>query len=87
MSHSLQDEEGYEENAYDESETQDVGSWFNVQQDDKSETHDTDEHQQDDGNGSLKAHERTKKRALRSKPKELGKGGSRKTYVESFWTS
>ncbi|KAL6144430.1 hypothetical protein ACLB2K_055123 [Fragaria x ananassa] len=61
MSHSLQDEEGYEENAYDESETQDVGGWFNVQQDDESETHDTDEHQQDNSNGSLEAHERTKK--------------------------
>ncbi|KAL6218096.1 hypothetical protein ACLB2K_011313 [Fragaria x ananassa] len=61
MSHSLQDEEGYEENAYDESETQDVGGWFNVQQDDESETHDTDEHQQDNNNGSLEAHERTKK--------------------------
>ncbi|XP_040361468.1 uncharacterized protein LOC121049070 [Rosa chinensis] len=57
MSHLYEDEEDYEENGYDDSETQDVGGDFNIQQDDDSETQDVGGmfHQQDDVNVSSEA--------------------------------
>ncbi|XP_040372657.1 uncharacterized protein LOC112194384 [Rosa chinensis] len=57
MSHLYEDEEDYEENGYDDSETQDVGGDFNIQQDDDNETQDVGGmfHQQDDVNVSSEA--------------------------------